>query len=258
MILVDTHCHLNHQQFAADQEAAVARALAAGVRAMVVVGYDLPSSRRAVELAQASPALWATVGIHPHEAASAKPGALRELAELAAADRVVAVGEIGLDFYRNLSPRAAQERALHAQLELALAAGLPVVVHTRDSMPETLAVLMQHQSAGLRCVLHCWSGSIEEAERVVAAGWWLGIGGVVTFKKATELQRVAQAIEPAHLLLETDAPYLAPPPRRGHRNEPAYLPWVAECMAGLRGVPVAAIAEQTTANARAAFDRLRM
>lgn len=255
MVFIDTHCHLNHQDFAAELPEAAERARGAGVAAMVVVGYDLPSSERAVELAETLPGVWATVGIHPHDARGASEAALARVAELARHPRVVAIGEIGLDFYRDLSPREEQHAAFRAQLDLAAELGLPVVIHTRDSMSEALEVLLA-PGRRVRGVLHCWSGTLPEARRATAAGWWLGIGGVVTFSKAIELHEVVAAVEPDRLLLETDAPYLAPHPHRSRRNEPAYLPHVAERVAALRGLDIAAVAEQTMANARACFPRL--
>lgn len=257
MHLIDTHCHLNHRDFAGDLEAAIDRARQAGVEQMVVIGYDLPSSERAVELADARPELWATVGVHPHHAVDLETDLLARLRGLAAHPRVVAIGEVGLDFYRNLSPADAQDRAFRAQVELALSLGLPVVVHTRDSTPEALALLFEYRDAGLLCLLHCWSGTPEEARRVTDAGWWLGIGGVLTFKNAPQLHAVAAAAPLDWIVLETDAPYLAPQPHRGRRNEPAYLPLVARRLAELKGVDVAEVAAQTCDSSLAVFPRLR-
>jgi TatD DNase family protein len=255
-MLVDTHCHLNHPDFAADLDQAVERALAAGVEAAVVIGYDLASSQRACELAERFPSLRAAVGIHPHAADEATPVALGRLRELAGHPQVLAIGEIGLDFYRDLAPRDSQEGAFSAQLDLALSAGLPVVVHTRESTTAALDAMQKFAVRGLSGVLHCWSGTPEEAGRAIDDGWWLGIGGVVTYKNAHALRAVAESSPLDRLVLETDAPYLAPQPERGRRNEPAYLRWVAEKLAQLRGLTLEQLAARTTANAMSLFPRL--
>lgn len=255
-MVVDTHCHLNHPDFDADRDAVVDRAVAAGVGAMVVIGTDIPSSERAVELAHSRAELWAAVGVHPHEAASLSHGDLERLAGLAAEERVVAVGETGLDFYRDLAPRDLQERAFRAQIELALRSRLPVVVHTRDSTAAALAILLEYRASGLKAVLHCWSGSEDEARQVWEAGWWLGFGGVLTFKNANSLRRIAASAPASALLLETDSPYLAPEPHRGRRNEPAYLLRVAAQLAKVRSAAPAETTRETTANSMRAFPRV--
>ncbi len=257
-MLIDTHCHLNHPRFADDLEPALERAHSAGISAMIVIGYDLASSERAVELARTYPLLWATVGIHPHDALQATPEALRRLEELARDPRVVAIGEIGLDYYRDLSPRDAQRRALREQIALALALDLPVVIHTRDSIEEALETLLEHREDGLRGVLHCWSGELYEARRAMEAGWRLGIGGVVTYRNAATLQAVVREAPVRSLLLETDAPYLPPQPRRGQRNEPAFLPWVAERVAALRNASIEEVARATTESALGLFQRMAL
>ena len=220
---------------------------------MVVIGCDLPSSRAALELARAHPGVYATAGFHPHEAQQWSAAAERELRELAAAPEVVALGEMGLDFYRDLSPRHAQYTAFRAQLDLAGELGLPIVVHTRESVTPSLDVLEPHARAGLRAVMHCWSGTLAEAERALALGFTLGVGGVLTYKKAGELPEVVRAAPLERLVLETDCPYLPPEPHRGKRNEPAYIPLVAAHLAMLRGTGVAEIATGTTAAARTLF-----
>lgn len=257
MVFIDTHCHLNHPDLQREADSLAACARDAGVGAMIVVGYDVSSSERAVQLAQSLPGVWATVGIHPHDAKSADEDNLARIAELARQPRVVAIGEIGLDFYRDLSPREEQQAAFRAQLALAGDLGLPVVIHTRESMAAALELLGADDQR-VRGVLHCWSGTREEARRATAGGWWLGVGGVATFPKATELHAVVTEMAPERLLLETDAPYLAPVPHRGRRNEPGYLPLVAARVAELRGSSIEALAEQTTANALACFPRLRL
>jgi len=242
----DTHCHLNHEQLLPEWEAALFRAQQAGVQRLIVIGYDLPSSERAVQLAENSPALWAAVGIHPHDAAQCTPDTLARLRELSQHPRVIAIGEIGLDFYRDLVPHEAQYEALHAQLALAQERGLPVILHCREAYDPLLDVLAQYPR--VRGVLHCFSGTQAHAERGLALGYFLGIGGVVTFKNAENLRAIVQAMPRERLLLETDAPYLTPHPYRGKRNEPAYLPLIAQTVANLWNLSLEKLSALTEAN----------
>ena len=244
-IYFETHCHLNHAQFAADHEAALLRARAAGVRELLLIGYDLPSSQAAARMARPEDRLYFTAGIHPHDAEAWNAEAERELRALLARPGALAVGEIGLDFYRNLSPRDAQYAAFRAQLDLAVELGLPIVVHTRESVTESLDVLEPYAAAGLTGIMHCWSGTPDEARRAVELGFVLGIGGVLTYKNPGSLPEVVAQVPLESLVLETDCPYLTPVPYRGKRNEPAYLPLVAERLAELRGVSVEAVAATT-------------
>ena len=256
-MLIDTHCHLNHERFDGEADEALARAREAGVSACIVIGYDLPSSERAVELAAESPEVFAAVGVHPHDASTLDAPALERIRELSREPKVVAIGEIGLDFYRDLSPRDEQARAFRQQLALAADVGLPVVIHTRESVAETLQVLAQPEFTAVTGVLHCWSGSLAEANRAVELGYYLGVGGVVTFKNADSLRDVVRAAPADRLLLETDAPYLAPVPRRGKRNEPAYVAYVAAKVAEVLDTDQASVIRQTGANARRLFPALR-
>jgi TatD DNase family protein len=251
-LLVDTHAHLTDRRYAGDLDAVLARAGAAGVGAIVVVGYDLPSSRAAVALAGRYATLWAAVGIHPHDAREAPPAALEELAALAARPRVVAIGECGLDFYRDRSPRAAQRRAFAAQLDLAARLSLPVVVHSREAMTETLDTLEGHPlPAG--AVLHCFDGTPDDARRAAARGLYLSFAGPLTYRRDPTLRAAAEAAPLERLLVETDCPYLSPAGQRGQRNEPANVRAVAAALARARGLDLPAIARATTANAAALF-----
>lgn len=250
----DTHCHLNHPDLYPEWQAALFRAQQSGVQRLILIGYDLESSRRAVELSEQSDALYATVGIHPHDAAQCNAHTLQALRELADHPRVVAIGEIGLDFYRNLSPREAQYQAFHAQMQLAHSLNLPIVIHCREAYEEVLSVLAQYPE--VRGVLHCFSGTAEQAQRGLELGYYLGIGGVATFKSAEMLRAIVQATPRDRLLLETDAPYLAPHPYRGKRNEPAYLPLIAQQVAALWGTTLETVSEITEANAQRLFQRL--
>ncbi len=255
-MLVDTHVHLNHVDLS-DWAAILARAEEAGVGAFVVVGYDEKSSHFAQRLTGEDDRIWATVGVHPHEAAAWDDDLAERLAFLAGRGRVVAWGEIGLDFYRDLSPRPAQFRAFEEQLDLAVRLNLPVIIHCRDAYPETLDVLEARDDQVAPVILHCFQGTMRDAERAWARGWFLGVGGAVTFKNQDDLRDVVRAAPAESLLLETDAPYLSPVPLRGkYPNEPARLAYVAEKVAELRGVSVEEVARLTTANAGRAFPLL--
>ena len=263
-MLVDTHVHLNHEDLAGDLRGVLQRARDAGVTDHIIIGYDLASSARATALAEGPPPvetgarLWASVGVHPHDAAHWGGDAAARLRAWTSHPRVVAVGEIGLDFYRDLSPREAQRAAFAAQLDIAAEAGLPVVIHCRDAYDETLDMLEARMGAGNPVIiLHCFQGVRSHAERAWARGWLLGIGGAVTFKNQEGLRDVVRAAPRDSLLLETDAPYLSPAPLRGrYPNEPARVALVAQKVAELRDEPVARVAATTTNNARRAFPRL--
>lgn len=255
-MLVDTHCHLNHDQFHGDSESAVLRAQEAGVSRLVVVGYDLDSSEIAVSLATEIPSVFAVVGIHPHDARNYGPNAEIRVRELAAAPRVVAIGEIGLDFHYDFPPVTDQRTAFRAQLAVAHELGMPVVIHCRDAYGETLEELERWTRRGLSGVMHCWGGSADQADRAVSIGLLLGFGGVLTFKNADDIRKIASNAPLGNVVLETDAPYLAPVPFRGKRNEPAYTRIVAEKFAELRSLNLEEVAEATTANAERLFPKL--
>jgi TatD DNase family protein len=254
--LIDTHCHLNHEQLLEDVDVAVARAREADVREMIVVGYDMESSRSAVEIARRIPSVFAAVGIHPHDSRHYNVEAEAELRRLAADPRVVAVGEIGLDYHYDFSSRDDQLRAFRAQIALADEVGLPLILHCREAYADVLDLLEQEMPAGMGCVMHCWAGSGEEAERALALGCHLGFGGVLTFKNAEENRRVAAVAPLNRIVLETDAPYLAPVPHRGKRNEPAYARLAAEKLAEIRGIPLEEVAAATTDNVLGLFPRM--
>jgi TatD DNase family protein len=252
-VLFDTHAHLTHADFAGDLPEVLARARAAGVRYILNAGWDLASSAEAVALADPARGRYAAVGIHPHEAARAPADWRERLEELAGRPGVVALGEIGLDYHYDFSPRPLQQRLFAAQLALAGELELPVLVHDREAHADTLAVLRREADrrggGRVRGVMHCYSGSRERAPELLGLGLWLGLGGPLTFANARRAVEVASAAPLAALLLETDCPYLAPGPYRGRRNEPAYLVRVAEALAAARGLTVAEVAEATTANA---------
>lgn len=261
-MFTDTHLHLNRSEFAGEVEAVLARAADAGVTRFVNVGYDLESSRDSIALAEGDPRIRAVVGVHPHDATElADPEGritpegetrLAELAELVRHPRVVAVGEIGLDFYRDLSPRSAQMAAFAAQVALADRAGLPVVLHIRDAYAEIITLMDRLGPPRLRGIMHSFAGDAEAAAWAVAHGFRLGIGGPVTYRNG-RLPGVLAGCRPEDLVLETDAPWLPPVPYRGKRNEPAYLRHTAEAVAGIYGLGVEELAATAEANVDAFF-----
>lgn len=256
--MIDTHCHLSHDRFRADRDAVIERARAAGIVAAIEVGWDLASSRAAVELARRHPGtLFPTAGIHPHYAAAAPAGAIEAMRALAAGGApLVAIGETGLDFYRNLSPRERQEELFRAHIRLARELALPLVVHSREATARTLAILAEERTGGAgdgaAGVLHCFSGNRAEAQEAQALGFLLGVGGTLTYGDQ-ELAAVVREAPATALVLETDAPYLAPAPGRRERNEPALMASVCERLAALRGTTPKEIDRITTGNARRLF-----
>jgi TatD DNase family protein len=251
-MLIDTHAHLDSAEFKADIENVISRSLAAGVIAIVTVGTDLESSRQAVMLAQQHPSVYAAVGIHPHEAAQANPDHLTALLRLSQHEKVVAIGEIGLDFYRNLSPTEVQKEIFIAQLELAQRAGKPVIIHDRQAHRETMSILRE-RAKDLRGVLHCFSGDLEMAQQAAKMGFSISLAGPVTFQNARGLHALVRELPLEDLMIETDCPYLAPHPYRGQRNEPAYVRFIATRIAALKAVPFEHVAQVTTENAKRVF-----
>lgn len=254
--MIDTHAHLNDPKFEADLDDVIARAAAAGVERIVVCGYDVPSSAQAVEIAERYPGVFATVGVHPHDAKSWDERALREIRELSRRPEVIAIGEIGLDFHYDFSPRADQVRAFEAQVALAGELELPIVVHSRESNPEALQVLRGSAANIVGCVFHCFSGDESFARDVLEMGFYIGVDGPITYKASEKLRRVVEMCPAERLLVETDCPYLAPLPHRGKRNEPAYVRYVLEEAARVKGISVEEMDGITTRNARVLFTRL--
>ncbi len=266
MPLIDSHAHLDSRQFDGDREAVIARAHQAGLVAIVNAGANLESSRAAVALADRHDLIYATVGIHPHDAKTLTLAALAELRALASHPKVVAIGEIGLDYYdeaglRDLAPRPVQRRAFADQLALAKEMELPVVIHSRDAHDDVLDILHDWTASppdggGLRGgsgVLHSYAAGPERLDEVLEMGFYVGISGPVTFKKAERLREVAAKAPLNRLLIETDCPYLTPEPYRGKRNEPAHVRYVAQTIAHARNVTQRKIALATTENARRLF-----
>jgi len=245
----DSHAHLTDESFVGELDAALVRAAERGVRAVVSVASDLDDARAAIDLALTAsrPRIWATVGLHPHEAAGWTPEAAARLEVLAGSAPVVAIGETGLDFYYENAPRREQSEAFRAQLELAGRLGLPVVVHSREADEDT-ATLIEEFSGRVAGVLHCFSGGVGLLEAGLAAGWYVSFSGLVTFKKYSDLE-IVRAVPGDRLLVETDSPYLAPEPKRGRRNEPAFLEHTVRRLAEIRGEEPGEVAERTFENA---------
>ncbi len=251
-VLIDTHCHLGDAAFDPDRDAVLARARAAGVGHIVVIGESLDRSMRAAALARGTPGLSATAGVHPHVAATWSPEAARRVRELLADPCVVAVGETGLDYHYDHAPRDAQRRAFEAQLALGAELGRPVVVHARAADDDLAAILAAWNGRGGAVVLHSFSSGPRAWEAGMSAGAYFSFSGMITFRSWGLADRLA-ACPPDRLLVETDAPYLAPVPHRGRRNEPAFVRDVAQAAAQARGEPVDALAARTAANAARVF-----
>ena len=254
MKLVDSHCHLDDKQFDADREEAIERALAAGVERMMAIGTGSgpPDLEAGLRLARRHAFIYATVGVHPHDASKATPETFAAMEALAAEAKVLAIGEIGLDYHYDFSPREVQRDVFVEQLKLAGKAGKPIVIHTREAWDDTLALLREHWSGS--GIMHCFSGGPAEARLALDLGFYLSFGGVITFPKAEAVREAARMTPEDRLLLETDAPYLAPVPRRGKRNEPAFMVETARRLGEVRGTPPERIAEVTTGN----FERLML
>ena len=249
---IDTHAHLEMEAFDGDRDAVLARAAAAGLTAIITVGTTLPDCEKAVALTRLYKPVYAAVGIHPHEVKEIDAGTYDALRVLARQEKVVAIGEIGLDFFYDLSPREVQLRRFQEQLDLAEELDLPVIIHDREAHPEILEILRPRKGR-LRGVLHCFSGDSAMARECLDLGFHLSVAGPVTYRKADQLRAVAREMPLERLLIETDAPYLAPQPYRGKRNEPAYVVETARYLAEIRGMPVDELERQTTANARRLF-----
>jgi TatD DNase family protein len=247
--LVDHHCHLDFPQFADDLDRVVARAHAGGVGVMVTISTRIRQLSRLVEIAEAHPTVFCSVGTHPHYADEELDIPLEEIVALAEHPKVVAVGEAGLDYYYQKSSRAGQAEGFRRHIEAARQTGLPLEIHARDADEDTLAILEEARAAGpFPAILHCYTGGEKLAVRAVELGLHVSFTGVVTFKRSDALRAIARLIPLERILVETDAPYLAPVPHRGKTNEPAYVRHTAEVLASVKGVEAEAFAEATTGN----------
>ncbi|HSW31525.1 MAG TPA: TatD family hydrolase [Longimicrobiales bacterium] len=249
--LFDSHCHLTDAAFRDDREAALLRAREAGVAGLVTIASTLDDAGDAVALARSHEGVWCTAGVHPHEACGASPDAERRLRELAALPRVVALGETGLDYHYDHSPRLVQRRLFDLHLALGAETGLPVVVHAREA-DEDVAAALRAAPGAIRGVLHCFTGGARAFEEAMVRGWHVSFSGIASFRTFT-VADLLREVPAGRLLVETDSPYLAPVPFRGKRNEPAFVRHVAEAVAAHLGESVEAVAARTTANARSFY-----
>jgi TatD DNase family protein len=253
MHLIDTHAHLDMPEFKADLPQVIQRAREAGVSTIMTVGIDPASCRKAIEIAETYPGIFAILGVHPHDAAKVGERDLEGLKALARHKKVKAWGEIGLDFFRNPSPPAIQQELFRRQITIAKELKLPVVIHSRSATRETITCLREEQAGEIGGVIHCFSGDAQAARQYLEMGFVISIPGVVTFNKADALREVVKGLPADKLLLETDAPFLAPVPHRGKRNEPAYVRLTAAACAEIRKQDIAKVAEVTTKNACRVF-----
>ena len=247
--LFDSHCHVDEPKFDGDRDTVLSRMREAGVTRYAVIGSDIASSRHAADYAAAHEGCYAAVGIHPHEASGYKEGDLDLLAQWVKEDKVVAIGEIGLDYYYDHSPRDVQQKVCELQMELAYELGMPVAYHVRDAHQDMIDLMKAHRAHLSGGIIHCFSGSWEIAKEYLKLGYYISFAGPVTFKKAPKLQEAAVNVPLERLLIETDSPYLAPEPVRGRRNEPTNVRHVAEKIAALRGMSLEELAAATTENA---------
>jgi TatD DNase family protein len=232
-MLIDSHTHLYDPVYDADRDEVLSRAREAGVTALVAIGCDLETSRRAVESADRNEMIYATIGVHPHEVRHMTDTTLFELETLAAHKKVVGFGEIGLDYYYLHSPKETQQKQFRLQIGLAKKLGLPIVIHSRDAKEDTLAILKEENAGSVGGVMHCFTGDLETARAAIELGFYISFSGVLTFANAHALRETARPLPLDRLLIETDCPYLTPVPHRGKRNEPAYIRHTARALAGL-------------------------
>lgn len=257
-MLVDSHCHLDFPDFADDLDGVVGRAGAAGVGTLLTIGTHITRHEQVVRVAERFPNVWASVGVHPHEAGVAPFADVETLLKLAGHPKVVALGETGLDYYYDKSPRDRQRDSFRIHIEAARRSGLPVIVHTRDADEDTAAILAEEMGKGaFTGLVHCFSSGPDFAEKAVELGFYISASGIMTFKTAEDLRATLAGVPLDRLLVETDAPYLAPIPFRGKRNEPAYVAHTAAKLAEVKGVPMAELEAATTANFHRLFGKVR-
>lgn len=253
-MFIDTHVHLNADQYEEDVAEVIERAKDSKVERMVVIGFDRKTIERAMKLTEKYEFIYAAVGWHPVDAIDCTEDDLRWIEELAAHPKVVGIGETGLDYHWDKSPKEVQQEVFRKQIQLAKKVGLPIIIHNREATEDILRILKEEKADEIGGVMHCFSGSVETARESIAMNFMISLGGPVTFKNAKKPKEVAEAISLDHLMIETDAPYLAPHPYRGKRNEPSYVPLVAEEIARLKGISVEEVALATTQNAEKFFN----
>jgi TatD DNase family protein len=252
-MFIDSHAHLDMEEFDSDRDEVIQRALSADVKQLITVGIDVNSSLKAVSLTEKYPSVFAAVGIHPHNADVADKEDLKQIELISAEKKVVAIGEIGLDFYRNLSSRGNQKKYFKQQLDIAMRCDLPVVVHSREAHEDVLEILSCFQGSESRGVIHCFSGGIDLAEAFIEVGYFISIAGTVTFANASPVHKVVTNTSLDRMLIETDSPFLSPIPYRGRRNEPSRVIHTAQKVAEIRGISLEEVAARTSKNARQLF-----
>ncbi len=253
MTLIDTHAHLDMPQFEEDLDEVLTRSRAKSISKVITIGTDISSSKKAISLTEKYDFVWAAVGIHPHDAKDFTKSTYSILKGLASHPKVVAIGEIGLDFYRDLSPHERQFYAFRSQINLARELGKPIIIHCREAASEVWEILKEEDGFSIGGVWHCFSGDLNLANACIKEGFLISIGGVVTFPKAERLREVVKEVSLDYILLETDAPFLAPVPMRGKRNEPSFLYFIAEEVARIKQKTIDEVAKITTKNAQHLF-----
>ena len=252
-MLIDTHVHLDDKKFDGDRNILIENLKNNNVELVINIGADLQTSVASVDLANKYDNVYAAIGVHPHSAKEVNTMVMEQLRELAQNEKVIAIGEIGLDYFYDNSPRDVQRKWFIEQLKLAKELDLPIIIHTRDAAGETFEILKNNQNGNVKGVLHSYSGSPEMALEYIKMGFYIALGGPVTFKNARVVREVAEAVPLDKLLLETDCPYLTPEPNRGERNEPVYVKYVAEKIAEVKGVTYEQLVKATNANAKKLF-----
>lgn len=252
-MFIDTHVHLNADQYEEDLQEVINRALEADVKKMVVIGFDRITIERAMKLVEEYSFLYAVVGWHPVDAIDCTEEDLKWIEELAGHEKVVGIGEMGLDYHWDKSPKDVQQALFRQQIRLAQKVNLPIIIHNRDATEDVIRILQEEEAHLTGGIMHCYGGSVETAKQCIEMNFMISLGGPVTFKNAKKPKEVAREIPLEYLLIETDAPYLAPHPHRGKRNEPALVTLVAEEIANLKGITVEEVAEATTKNAEKFF-----
>ncbi len=252
-MLIDSHAHLNDERFDEDREYLINNLTKNGVELVLIPGYDLESSKISAAMAKKYSTIYAAVGTHPHDAKDMNENTLDIYKALATEDRVVAIGEIGLDYHYDNSPRDVQKKWFREQIRLAKSLDMPYIVHDREAHEDIFNIMKDELYSGARGILHCYSGSVEMAREFIKMGFMISLGGPVTFKNAKTAKRVALEIPLENLLIETDAPYMAPEPNRGKRNEPSYVRYVAEEIARIRNIEYDEVVKRTNANFKKLF-----
>lgn len=252
-MLIDSHVHLDDERFDGDRDILIKSLKSNGIELVINIGADMKSSIDSIELAKRYDNIYAAIGVHPHSASEMTEKTLDELRDMAKEDKVIAIGEIGLDYYYDNSPRDIQRKWFREQLELAKELDLPVIIHSRDATKETYDIIKEAKDGTLRGVIHCFSGSVEVAMEYIKLGFYISIGGTVTFKNSRVVREVAEAVPLDKFLVETDCPYLTPEPYRGKRNEPMFVKYAAEKIAEIRGISFEELSKATNKNTKELF-----